>query len=227
MEVEPHYVPGQDNDRVMPRCLVVDDDSFTRVTVAAALEGRGFEIAAVAGSVEEAMEVNPRDYDCAVLDLDLGPGPSGIDLAFGLRRRHAQVGIVILTSFSDPRLFTSSVKEPPPGSTYVVKQSLSDIGLLVAAISGIGVAPMESASSIDRVPISDTQVETLRLLAYGLSNAEIADIRVVTERSIEQAIRRLAATLHVDEAPGSNQRVALAREYFRLTGATRHAHAHR
>lgn len=212
---------------VMPRCLVVDDDSFTRVTVAAALEGRGCVIAGVVGSIEEAMEISPVDYDCAVLDLDLGPGPSGIDLAFGLRRKHAQVGIVILTSFSDPRLFASSVKTPPQGSTYVVKQSLSDIGILAEAVKGTSALPYESARSIDRVPLSDSQVETLRLLAYGLSNAEIASIRVVAERSIEQAIRRLASTLKIEETSGSNQRVALAREYFRLTGAIRHAHARR
>lgn len=206
---------------------MVDDDSFTRVTVAAALEGRGITTAAVVGSVEEAMDVNPRLYDCGVLDLDLGPGPSGIDLAFGLRRRNTSVGIVILTSFSDPRLLTSSVKQPPPGSTYVVKQSLSDIGILVAAVHGAVDMGSEAMSHVSRVPLSDSQIETLRLLSYGLSNAEIAEVRVVTERSVEQSIRRLAAALGVDNSRGSNQRVALAREYFRLTGAARHAHAYR
>lgn len=55
----PRSAPNEQNDSV-PKCLVVDDDSFTRVTVAAALEGRAIEIAAVVGSVEEAMGVNPR-----------------------------------------------------------------------------------------------------------------------------------------------------------------------
>lgn len=208
------------------RLLVVDDDDFSRTTVAAALAGQGFEISATASGVIEAMALDGTLIDVAVLDLDLGEGPTGIDLAHALRRSHPTVGIVLLTSFSDPRLLASSVRDLPTGSTYVVKQSLRDIRILTEAVTAAARAD-QSPAVVPRVPLSDAQVETLRLVAYGLSNAEIARVRVVTEKSVEQAIKRAAVALDIESTPTSNQRVALARAFFSLTGATRHAHAHR
>lgn len=198
-----------------------------RTTLAGALAHEGCSVVAAvpdaAGAVGRATALLP---DCAILDLDLGVGPTGIDLAHGLRRALPEIGIVLLTSFTDPRLLASSLNDLPRGATYVVKQSLSDMAILVEAIeaaiamAGVGIAESEASG------LTDAQVETLRLLACGLSNAEIARIRVVTEKSVEQAIARAAKRLGIDANAG-NQRVLLAREYFRLTGATRHARTHR
>lgn len=207
------------------RCLVVEDDDFTRLTLQAAIRSEGFEVVAAAGSAEEAMQIVQRTpVDVATLDLDLGPGPTGIDVAFGIRRVLPSVGIVILTSFSDPRLLASSTKQPPPGSTYVVKQSLTDIAFLSEAIRGSMLADMSGQPLVTRIPLSDAQIETLRLLAYGLSNDQIAEARFVTRKSVEQTVRRVADALDIGKEEGNNLRVALAREYFRLTGATRHIH---
>lgn len=216
----------RDNQWVSSRCLVVDDDAFTRTTVAAALRAHGVDVVAAASGIAQAMDVDIHDVECAVLDLDLGTGPNGIDLAHALRRKKPSLGIVILTSFSDPRLLAASVKAPPIGSTYVVKQSLEDMDILVTAIRAT-VEHYHVPEAGNQIPLTDAQVETLRLLAYGLSNAEIARVRVVTEKSVEQAIKRVAVALEVDTSPQANQRVALARAYFALTGATRHTHAHR
>jgi DNA-binding NarL/FixJ family response regulator len=207
--------------------LVVEDDDFARVTVAGALTSEGFHVVAAVARVEEAMDLaRSHPLDVAVLDLDLGTGPTGIDLAYGLHKIQPDLGIVILTSFSDPRLLASSLRQPPPGSAYVVKQSLTDIGLLSAAVEGCRLGPADGTKP-DSVPLTSSQIETLRLLAYGLSNAEIARVRVVAEKSVEQSIARSAKRLGIPAQGTTNQRVALAREYFRLTGAQRHTHVHR
>lgn len=208
--------------------LLVEDDDFTRVTVEAALRHEGIDVVAAVSGVEAAMAfAKKNELHAAVLDLDLGVGPTGIDLAVGLRAINPKIGIVILTSFSDPRLLTSSVKQPPDGSTYVVKQALTDIRFLSEAVQGAVLMAGSGVAPEGLLDLTGSQIETLRLLAYGLSNAEIARVRVVTEKSVEQAISRAAKRLNVDAQSSVNQRVALAREYFRLTGATRHAHAHR
>jgi DNA-binding NarL/FixJ family response regulator len=209
------------------RVLVVEDDDFARVTVAAALKSEGFTIVNAVAGVHDAIDTaRSHELDVAVLDLDLGTGPTGIDVAYGLRKLQAAIGIVILTSFSDPRLLTSSLRQPPPGSVYVVKQSLTDIGILSAAVDGCRSNTSVDMNPVD-VPLTSSQIETLRLLAYGLSNAEIARVRVVTEKSVEQSIARSAKRLGIHAEGTTNQRVALAREYFRLTGAQRHTHVHR
>jgi len=117
------------------RCLVVDNDAFSRTTVAAALNGQHFDVVATVGTVPEAMAVDATSIDVAVLDLDFRVvDPNGVDLAHALRRVSPNIGIVLLTTFSDPRLFAASIKELPASSTYVVKQSLVDIRILTTAL---------------------------------------------------------------------------------------------
>lgn len=207
--------------------IVVDDDDFTRVTVATALQSPTIDVVGTASNGRQAMGLLARTkVDCAVIDLDLGAGPTGIDLAFGMRRVNPAMGIVILTSFSDPRLLTSSNREPPPGATYLVKQSLTDFGMLAAAVLGTSLEAHPGSVGGPVNQLTDSQTECLRLLAYGLTNGEIARIRVVTEKSVERTISRMARELGIQANGPVNQRVALARHYFALTGAHRHSHAH-
>lgn len=70
--------------------------------------------------------------------------------------------------------------------------------------------------------LSDVQLETLRLVAQGLSNTEIARRRQVTEKSIEASITRLLKSLNIPRDEGSNQRVQLARLYFESQGFSSH-----
>lgn len=78
----------------------------------------------------------------AVLDLDLGEGPTGIDLAHGLRRLIPTLPIVMLTSYSDP-LHAGLTRELPTGVPYVVKSATSTADAISSAIAlaRAGVAP--------------------------------------------------------------------------------------
>jgi DNA-binding NarL/FixJ family response regulator len=69
--------------------------------------------------------------------------------------------------------------------------------------------------------LTDIQVETLRLLALGLSNSDIGKTRFVSEKSVEQTITRIAQHLHVVHEKGRNMRVILASEYYRWLGSPR------
>jgi DNA-binding NarL/FixJ family response regulator len=55
-------------------------------------------------------------------------------------------------------------------------------------------------------------------MAQGLSNAEISKRRFVTEKSVETSIARLAKVMGLTNDPGQNQRVHMARVYFRALG---------
>lgn len=209
------------------RCQCRPVSSSTRTTLAATLEFLGFQVVDSVSDAAAAMNVvRSRHIDVLLTDLDLGPGPSGVDIAFGVRALYERTGIVILTSFSDPRLLSSSIKSAPDFSTYVVKQSLSNIEILKEAILG-SLTFSETSISGPIVDLTNSQIETLRLLSYGLSNAEIARVRVVTEKSVEQTISRTAKRLNIESSTALNQRVALSRAFFQLTGAMRHSHVER
>ena len=205
------------------RIMLVEDDDFSRVTLSAALAGSGFDVVAAVADAKSAIAACvDTPADVGVFDLDLGPGPTGLDVARGVRRLRPNFGIVILTSYEDPRLLSVSLKALPSGATYVVKQSLTDMDFLVAAIQGsVGGV---SAAPPPRVDLTDAQVETLRLVACGLTNAEIAKVRVVEEKSVEQAISRTSRRLGLPSDGSVNQRVALARSFYTLIGSSPPAH---
>ena len=210
------------------RVIVVEDDDFTRSTVVSALQIQGVDVVGQSSAVAPAMmlfkEVKP---DAVVLDLDLGAGPNGIDLAFAIRRNNPKVGIVILTTFEDPRLLHSKIPNPPPGTVYLVKRKVSEIGSLFKsiekAISNAKTLKTDSKIKQEIAPelakVTESQLETMKLIAEGLSNSEIAKVRGVTEKSIEQTISRLVAHLDLPKGASTNQRVQISKMYFRLTGS--------
>ena len=200
--------------------LLVEDDNLVRAALAAGLAHHGYEVTAV-GDARAAMSAfMDAPPDVAVLDLHLGAGPTGLDLAVGMRERAPGVGLVLLTSFTDPRLLRTSLDTLPAGMLYLVKQSVDDLALLATAIDSAPASAQSPAASAPRSPLTAAQADTLRLLAAGLSNSEIARVRVVTEATVEKTIARTAQALGIAYEEGVNQRVALARAYFRLIGRT-------
>lgn len=208
------------------RAVLVEDDDFTRLMISTALRGQGLEIildtAEPSAALEQAKALKP---DLAILDLHLGKGPTGIDLAVALRRELPKIGILMLTSYEDPRLLNPNLPKLPFGGVYLTKKSVGEIAVLNNAIAtalnhkkwshASSVVP-QSVSSVAK--LTSTQLETLRLMSQGLSNAEIAKRRFVTEKSVETSIARLAKAMGLTQDPGKNQRVHMAKVYFRALG---------
>ena len=210
------------------RVLVVDDDPFTRVMLCGALRSNGCEVVADSASAPTALrEAREHRPDAAVLDLDLGEGPTGIDLARGLRRLIPDIGIVMLSTYEEPRLLGHNQPPLPDGSIYLVKRTVSDPKVLLQGLrlsrqfSANESSPRKtktpSSSSIRK--LSDQQVEIMRLVAGGQSNAEIARRRFLTESAVEKAVARLIKQLDIQTGPGQNPRVLIAQAYYQLSGA--------
>lgn len=221
--------PHRDNKPMARlRVMVVEDDDFTRSTVVSALQIQGIDVVGQSSSVSPAMtlfkEVKP---DAVVLDLDLGAGPNGIDLAIAIRRQRPNVGIVILTTFEDPRLLHPKIPAPPTGTVYLVKRKVSEIGSLFKSIekSISNVKNLKNTPALAKevapelAKVTESQLETMKLIAEGHSNSEIAKIRGVSEKSIEQTISRLVAHLDLPKGAKTNQRVQISKIYYRLTGS--------
>jgi DNA-binding NarL/FixJ family response regulator len=210
------------------RILVVEDDAFTRASITGALTGNNMDVIdSVASSAEAITSFESNDPDAVLLDLDLGYGPTGLDLARAFRIRKPSVGIVMLTTYKDPRLLRSNLPDIPNGTEYLVKSGIHEISEVAKSIrqSVTNVAPGNSSKKIGRPDIprdlqtmTDVQVETLRMVAQGHTNSEIAKQRFVSEKAVEQTISKIAKALEIPVATNQNQRVHIARVYFRLTG---------
>ena len=204
------------------KLVVVEDDAFTRLTLVEALTSQGFEVVINSPSAAEAIsQAETKIFDAAVLDLHLGAGPNGIDVAHAYRRKNPKVGIVFLTSFEDPRLLSPNLPPIPSSSQYLTKNSIGNLEMLTQAIRSAVIKKGESqSSSVDETlaSLTGTQIEILRLVAKGATNAEIAKQRVVAEKSVEIAISRIAKALGLTQDASKNQRVHMAKTYFRVTG---------
>ena len=111
----------------MPKLLIVENDSFAGNFMSKSLEAAGFSIISVADTAPNAMKTfRETNTDCALIDIELGTGPNGIDLARAFRKLKPGIGIVFLTSIVDPRLIDLKGLELPDGSIYLSKSYVSD-----------------------------------------------------------------------------------------------------
>lgn len=203
------------------RVLVVDDDSFTLTTVCATLEYLRFAVVGRATSAREAVRLQKSTgAHVALLDLDLGPGPTGIDLAHALRLAQPDLGIVLLSTYRDPRLVAPGTVAPPIGTGYLAKGDVTDAVQLRELISAVVRDPRrQRAWSTAAMPeLSELQIQVLRSLAAGSSTQAIAAERGVSTSAVEQTITRLYEAFDMPRDPDLNQRVRLARAYLELAG---------
>ena len=206
------------------RVLVVDDDPFTRSVLGPALTTRGWVVSLCASASAAMSEVAQRPVDAALVDLDLGPGPDGVDLAVALRRQFPLLPIVLLTSYQSPQLLDIGHDTLPLGVRYVVKGSVEHLDDLDAELRtalrhplDVTTAARPTVRAAGGQRLSDRQLDVMRLVAAGHGNAEIAADLGMGETAVEKAVARLIRQLGLDKDPRRNKRVLVAEAYFRLT----------
>jgi DNA-binding NarL/FixJ family response regulator len=205
----------------LAKVLLIEDDLFTRSTLSALLLHRGFEVVGQTDSVEEALLLQSLYFpDVALVDLDLGPGPNGIDVATALRKFNPNIGIVMLTTFLDPRFADLKNLPIPRGAKFLTKSELGDITTLVTAILQVQRHPLSHA----KIPghnshlLTSGQIEILRLVSEGQTTSSIASARGVTEKSIEATLGRIHSKLGLPKAKSLNPRIQLTRAVLELVG---------
>jgi two-component system nitrate/nitrite response regulator NarL len=209
------------------RVLLVEDDGFTRMLLSSQLREMGHEVVAdVATAAEGIAVLKVSQPDLAILDLDLGPGPTGVDLAYAIRKALPRTGILMLSTYVDIRLI-GDFRPLPVGAVFMVKRSLTDAVTLESALTLAMLREPASPVSSDArgMPrLRDGQLEIMRLIACGYSNAEIGRQRFLEEASVAKAISRLLQQLGLTVTPERNVRVLITQAYFALisgSGTTR------
>ncbi|MHC8496503.1 MAG: response regulator [Actinomycetes bacterium] len=197
------------------RVLVVEDEDFTRTAVTQLLESGGLSVVAVANAADALSALATHDPHVLLTDLDLGPGPNGVDLARRVASERPWVGIVVLTAHKSVHLAVSDREGLPLEAVMLVKSQLTSMGDIEQAIdlsiSQVGQLPL--AEVVDEVypVLSSVQADTLRLMAQGLSNAGIAERRGTTLRAAEASVQRTLHALGIESRPDMNSRVLAVR----------------
>ncbi len=201
--------------------LLVEDYVPLRTLVGEALERAGFQVRSCGSAAEALAAFSPGDADVLITDIDLQDRPNGVELATIMRAQDPGLAIVFLTNYPAGTAFAGKVA--PPERHAFLQKSLMDSGdrLLEAVESALADAEAPLQLSDDENPfdrLTAGQLDVVRLIAAGLTNAEIASRRGTNQRAVERMIYRLFTQLGITNDPAHNPRVLVANRYTQAFG---------
>ena len=182
-------------DRDMITILIADDHRVVRQGLRLLIDNEaGLQVVAEAGTVPDAERL-VRAHRPAVLVLDLNmPGGSSLDAIPRLRQDAPDTEIVVLTMQDDPAFARKALQGGARG--FVLKEAADEELLEAIRLAAAGDtylnprlgARMAAAPDRPSGPpddLSQRELEVLRLIALGHTNAEIADQLFLSTRTVE------------------------------------------
>jgi NarL family two-component system response regulator LiaR len=208
--------PGAERTTV----FIVDDHDVVRKGLRFYLSARS-EIAVVgeAGDAQTAVQgVAEKVPDVVLMDLVVPLEPDsepsdqgGIQATRRIRQISPRTQVVVLTSFAQDELIFSAIKAG--ALSYLLKDADAETVLKAIHAANRGEASLHpriaqrlmaevTAPSQQRDPaaqLTERELEVLRLVAQGMSNAEIADRLFITERTVKAHVSNLLGKLHLSD----------------------------
>jgi two-component system, NarL family, nitrate/nitrite response regulator NarL len=193
------------------KLLIVDDHSMVRAGLAALLEQPHFDAQVLlAQNAKEGIAIaqaNP-DLDVVLLDIVL-PDMDGIAAIGEFGKSRPDLPVILLAASEDPADVRRGLAAGAMG--YVPKSSRPDtlISAIRFVLSGqiyvppvmlrgeADTAPLSGISARSSIPLTERQVEVLRLLDRGLSNKEIGRELGVSERTVKAHMTAIFKSLGV------------------------------
>ena len=197
------------NDKPM-HILVADDHPVVRRGLSSLIDiEQGMELVGEAADGVEAVEMaRSLQPDVILLDLIM-PRMSGLEAIHEIKQSDPEARIIVVTSFAqDDKVFPAIVagahgyllKDSPPD---MLLQAIRDVYRGEAALHPViarktmqGLRqPTDRSPSAE--PLTERELEVLKLVARGLSNQEIADELIVSEGTVSTHVRNILAKLHL------------------------------
>lgn len=203
--------------------VLVEDDALLRTLLAEYLENAGFLVTTAGTAADARRALRSVDPDAAVLDIDLGPGPTGLDIGEALLAEGNDIAVVYLTSITDVRVLGGSKDKAHRRAAYLQKSEITDGHVLVDALDAVlyerGIENFrhdEKNSTI--AELSATQIQVLRMIALGKTNKQIAQERGRSLPATEAVIARAMNVLGIDPALEQNSRVIATQKFLTESG---------
>ena len=206
--------------------MLADDHTIVRSALRALLEAEAaFEVVAEAGDVDESVrKVLAYKPDVIVLDLSM-PGGSSLAAIPRMLVASPKTAIVVLTMEDEPRFAREALRAGALG--FVLKEAADTelVEAVQAAVKGLRYLNPQLGGLIAAAPetppgppdnLSEREVEVLKLVALGYTNAEISERLYLSVRTVE------SHRAHIQQKAGRSTRaelVAYAREHGLLEAA--------
>lgn len=193
------------------RVVIADDQPMMRAGFKAVLEATGaIEVVAEASNGEEAVAAaNAHSPDVVLMDIEM-PGMDGIEATRRLPRHR----VLILTTFGLDEYIVDALRAGASG--FLLKDApTADVVQAVRSVAAgdAVLGPSVTRQLLDQVgrrlpaavsrtpegldELTDREREVLRMLAAGLSNAELADALVLSEATVKTHVSNLLGKLNL------------------------------
>jgi NarL family two-component system response regulator LiaR len=194
------------------RVLLVDDHAVVRKGLRALFDREpGVEVVGEADGGEQAVAGFERARpDVVLMDLEM-PGVDGVEATRRITEAHPDARIVVLTSHASEEDVFPALKAGAVG--YLLKHSAPDDVLRAIRQAHAGETVLHPAiarmvlQDLRRAPkarqrepvdpLSERELEVLRLVARGMSNQEIADTLVVGEATVRSHVSAILRKLQL------------------------------
>ncbi len=207
------------------RIVLAEDNYLVREGLHKLVETEpDLEVVAVCADYDELRAAVERERpDVVVTDIRMPPTGTdeGIRAAAELRESRPEIGVVVLSQYSEPAYALSFLDGGSRGRAYLLKERVSDIGQLAAAIREVAAggsvidplvvdslvaARSRPANSPLRL-LTPREREILVEMARGKNNAAVAESLVLSERAVEKHINSIFSKLGLGAEPGVHRRV--------------------
>ncbi len=198
------------SDSVPIRVFIADDHTIVRKGIRAVLEiVPDIDMVGEAENGRDAVyRVAELEPDVILMDLVM-PEMDGIEAIERIRERQPEARILVLTTFAGEDKILPAIKAGALG--YLLKDSRPED--LVRAIRQVyrgesSLHPVIARKVLEELsrpsdrpptpdPLTQREVEVLRLVAQGLENSEIAEKLVITEATVRTHVSNILGKLHL------------------------------
>jgi two-component system NarL family response regulator len=182
--------------------MLVDDHALLRTGVANIINQESdLEVIAEAGDGVEALEAYDRVHpDVILLDLRM-PRMEGVEVVRRIRERDPHALVIVLTTYDTDDEIQRALKAG--AKAYVLKDISADdlLGCIRTVLAGkTFIAPAAAAKlaeGVTRVQLTPREMASLKLMADGKSNKEIANTLDISERTVKTHLGHLFEKLGV------------------------------
>ena len=210
------------------RVVLAEDSLIVREGIEQLLDASPtVEVVGSCGDVDALLAlVESEAPDVVMTDIRMPPSNTdeGVRVAARLRETSPEVGVIVLSQYSEPAYVLELLASGSDRRGYLLKERVRDRGQLVSAIDtvhqgGSVIDPkivevlVDAKARAERTPLTaltPREREVLAEIAEGKSNTAIAESLVLTKRAVEKHINAIFLKLGLASADDVSKRVKAA-----------------